>query len=390
MPDGRPWPRVSIVTPSYNQAQFIEETIRSVLLQGYPDLEYIIIDGGSTDSSVEIIKKYEPWLSYWVSEPDRGQSHAINKGFATAQGKYLAWINSDDTYLPNVLPERIIVLESNPDAVLVYGDCNIVDDVGELIQIYKTKRCTAPMLLLDGNMIPQPSVFMRPSALSTIGWLNTGLHYGMDYELWLRLSLVGNLYYLPGLVANFRHHASSKTALNGYEFAAEKIFWLSKWPAMKRILTDEQRAEVLRRLHVRAALEAFFEGEEAKAVYHLSTSLHDGIWPYGHIDLLAEKIISTRGVNGHSIKNSSSAYRDLRKLFQRVTPKTRRRRLLHRISFLYHRFQFFRCYEQHDVYGTVMHLIKGIWYSPGWLASRGALRKIKQLCFIVSRSKANC
>ena len=102
-PDGSPWPRFSIVTPSYNQDQFIEETIRSVILQGYPDLEYIIIDGGSTDQSVEIVKKYERWLTYWVSEKDRGQSHAINKGFSRASGEYNNWINSDDSLRPCAL-----------------------------------------------------------------------------------------------------------------------------------------------------------------------------------------------------------------------------------------------------------------------------------------------
>ena len=100
MPDGRPWPRMSIVTPSYNQGQFIEETIRSVLLQSYPDLEYIVIDGGSTDESVEIIKKYVEWLAFWVSEPDRGQSDAINKGLTISKGDFLAYLNSDDAYRP--------------------------------------------------------------------------------------------------------------------------------------------------------------------------------------------------------------------------------------------------------------------------------------------------
>ena len=123
-PDGSPWPRISIVTPSYNQGQFIEETIRSVLLQGYPDLEYIIIDGGSTDQSVEIIKKYEAWLTYSVSENDGGQSHAINKGFERATGVLLSWLNSDDVLLPDALAAVAARLSSSAVKVLVQAGPN--------------------------------------------------------------------------------------------------------------------------------------------------------------------------------------------------------------------------------------------------------------------------
>src|SRR5262249_30682863 len=120
-PDGSPWPRLSIITPSYNQGQFIEETIRSVLLQGYPDLEYMIIDGGSTDNTVEIIRKYDPWLEYWVSERDRGQSHAINKGFRRSSGALLGWLNSDDVLLPNALATVATALGSPEQRVLIAG-----------------------------------------------------------------------------------------------------------------------------------------------------------------------------------------------------------------------------------------------------------------------------
>jgi glycosyltransferase involved in cell wall biosynthesis len=133
MPDGRPWPQVSVVTPSYNQEQFIEETIRSVLLQGYPNLEYIIIDGGSIDESVEIIRKYADWLAYWVSEPDRGQTDALNKGFARAHGEIVAWLNSDDTYEPGTL--RRVAQEFGEDQarVVIYGNCNFVDENGSFL-----------------------------------------------------------------------------------------------------------------------------------------------------------------------------------------------------------------------------------------------------------------
>jgi glycosyltransferase involved in cell wall biosynthesis len=151
--------RVTVVTPSYNQAQFLEETIRSVLLQGYPNLEYIIIDGGSTDGSVEIIRKYEKHLSDWVSEPDRGQSHAINKGFARATGEYIAWLNSDDVYEPGIIANAVAWFAEHPECDMIYSDCALVDEAGEpmgshYIQDYSWE------ILLEGDCIPQQTVFL--------------------------------------------------------------------------------------------------------------------------------------------------------------------------------------------------------------------------------------
>jgi len=127
MPNGKPWPKISIVTPSYNQGQFLEETIRSVLLQGYPNLEYIIIDGGSTDNSVKIIKEYEPWLACWVSEPDRGQSQAINKGFKKATGEIITWICSSDSYVPNAFQKISLIFADNQSVGAISGSCNVIN-----------------------------------------------------------------------------------------------------------------------------------------------------------------------------------------------------------------------------------------------------------------------
>ena len=127
MPDGKPWPRISIVTPSYNQGQFIEETIRSVLLQGYPDLEYIIMDGGSTDESVGVLKKYEPWITFWTREPDGGQTEAINKGFKRSTGEIVAWLNSDDLYTAGALHIASKAFAERPHAAVVYGDIAYVN-----------------------------------------------------------------------------------------------------------------------------------------------------------------------------------------------------------------------------------------------------------------------
>ena len=131
MPNGSDWPRISIVTPSYNQGKFLEETIRSVFLQGYPNLEYIIIDGGSTDNSIEIIKKYEPWLTYWVSEKDRGQSHAINKGFEHATGEIYGWLNSDDYFLPRALKAFAQASIKDKNSVAWAGSALEINKIGE-------------------------------------------------------------------------------------------------------------------------------------------------------------------------------------------------------------------------------------------------------------------
>jgi len=191
MPDGRPWPRISIVTPSYNQGQFIEETIRSVLLQGYPNLEYIIIDGGSTDNTIEIIKKYEPRLSHWVSERDNGQSHAINKGWEKSTGKILAWINADDRYCPEAIKNIAQAFCKQENIVLVCGGGQTFDVSGKKLISKKKPNIPNPYLLLErcGDVPMQPSVFLHRRVLDEVGFLNTRLHYVMDWEFWIRLGL---------------------------------------------------------------------------------------------------------------------------------------------------------------------------------------------------------
>ena len=140
MKNGKLWPKISIVTPSFNQVQFIEETIRSVILQNYPNLEYIIIDGGSTDGSVEIIKKYEKYLTYWVSEPDSGQSEAINKGWKIATGDIIAWLNSDDMYMPYALSTIASMYAANPDKIIFQGSCNNIDIEGNHLFTYPAQE----------------------------------------------------------------------------------------------------------------------------------------------------------------------------------------------------------------------------------------------------------
>lgn len=217
MPDGSPWPRVSIVTPSYNQAQFIEETIRSVLLQGYPNLEYIIMDGGSNDGSVEIIRKYEPWLASWLSERDDGQSHAINKGMLRATGAILAFINSDDYYLPDVLSRVACEYVQHPQS-LIAGDCYYVNEHGKMLRLARARHKSYYEFLNlfsyeQSAGLTQPGVFWDRDTLTTCGMFREDLYYSFDYEYWLRALANGRILHYPDAeYACSRFHGAQKTA----------------------------------------------------------------------------------------------------------------------------------------------------------------------------------
>ncbi|HOV07282.1 MAG TPA: glycosyltransferase family 2 protein [Anaerolineaceae bacterium] len=219
-------PLVSIVTPSFNQAKFLEETIRSVLDQDYPRIEYILIDGGSTDGSVEIIRKYAHRLAYWVSEKDRGQTDALNKGFAAANGSILAWINSDDTYQPGAIRSAVDYLISHPRVGLVYGDLNFINERGEIVGKFPAAQTDLARLRRGYVHIPQPAAFFRTDLWKKVGPLDPSFYFAMDYDLWVRLAGLSDLQYLPGQVwANFRLHSSGKT------MAADERCW----PEMLRV-----------------------------------------------------------------------------------------------------------------------------------------------------------
>lgn len=192
-------PRISIITPSYNQGNFIEKTIRSVLLQGYSNLEYIIIDAGSTDNTVEIIKRYEPWITYWVSEPDRGQTHAINKGLAVATGDILAYLNSDDYYLPGTLFKVADYFQQFPQTDLLHGQCRYVNEQGEKIgEQFGNIQTLEEILDLWGvwwqkRQFVQPEVFWTKQISHKIGYFNEDLYFVMDYEYWMRILKAGGI-----------------------------------------------------------------------------------------------------------------------------------------------------------------------------------------------------
>ena len=212
------YPKVSIVTPSYNQAQFIERTIQSVLNQDYPNIEYLIIDGGSTDGSVEIIRKYEHRLAYWVSEPDRGQSHAMNKGFKRATGNILAWINSDDEYTHGAISNVVRAFSQYPDVGMIHGNCDVIDEYDNVKKHIESHECDLEQII-RGNIIAQPSAFFKKEVIEEVGLLDETLDYAMDYDLWLKICSKYRVKYLPLAIARFRHHLYSKT------ISQDEFFW---------------------------------------------------------------------------------------------------------------------------------------------------------------------
>ena len=262
MPDGLPWPRVCIVTPSYNQGQFIEETIRSVLLQGYPDLEYIIMDGGSTDQSLEIIQKYGAWIIYWVSEPDEGQADAVNKGWQRASGEILGWINSDDVYSAGAVELAVSTLAASSAIGFVYGDAQVIDASGHNISVQKSRPFDLEKLLTFYLSPSQPTVFFRHSLIEAIGLLDTSLQMSMDTDYWIRLGCVTRGLYIPQTMADMRTHSEAKTVSRYIEYFPDSLAILDKTfndPALPKAMRT-LRAKSYSRAHYGAAVRAYQAG----------------------------------------------------------------------------------------------------------------------------------
>lgn len=203
--------KITLVTPSFNQARFLGETFSSVALQAYPNLEHIVIDGGSTDGSVELIQKHASQLSYWVSERDRGQSHAINKGFARATGEVLGWLNSDDTLLPGALASVAEVFQREPDIDLVYGDFVYTDADGRPMRRRHVFKTMSYESLLYHDYLGQPAVFFRRRLWETVGPLDESLYYCMDWDLFLRMWRVCRPKHIPVVLATYRLDQSAKS-----------------------------------------------------------------------------------------------------------------------------------------------------------------------------------
>ena len=211
--DGQTWPRITVVTPSYNQGQFIEETMRSVLLQGYPNLEYMVLDGGSTDNSPSIIRKYAPWLTYWIIEPDNGQADAIARGFRRATGDILAWLNSDDLYMPQTLSNVARAFLAHTQAAIVYGNTYRINLDGDIIAERRQTPFSRSGYLYGGMDLDQPGVFWTRDIYKRVGGVDSNLRFKMDTDLFYRFVLDGaNFVYAKEFLACFREHGATKSS----------------------------------------------------------------------------------------------------------------------------------------------------------------------------------
>jgi glycosyltransferase involved in cell wall biosynthesis len=209
------WPRITVVTPSYQQGPYLEETIRSVLLQGYPNLEYLVLDGGSRDASVEIIKRYEPWIKFWVSEKDGGQAAAINRGFSMATGEIFAWLNSDDVWLPNSLFTVANHFRQNPDSRLLYGNANFIDGNTKYLEPCAFIQPWNRKLFVSKDFIVQPAAFWTRTLWTETGLLDTQYNWGFDWEWFIRASRYTTPRYMRHLFALARITMDTKTMSGG-------------------------------------------------------------------------------------------------------------------------------------------------------------------------------
>jgi len=247
-------PLVSIITPSYNQGKYIEETLLSVLRQDYPNIEYIVVDGGSTDNSVEVIRKYEDHLAFFVSEEDYGQSDAINKGFSKATGEFIAWLNSDDVYTQHAISRAVEAFQAHPHCGFIFGNVLSIDMYSHVFNTM-TFGNWGLADLLHFKIISQPGVFMRKKALERVGYLDPRYNYIMDHHLWIKIAMKYPLQYIDEFLAAARYHPEAKNLTGGSHYGDEAFTlyeWMKSQPDIVETVRKNQKEIEAGAHHLRA------------------------------------------------------------------------------------------------------------------------------------------
>jgi glycosyltransferase involved in cell wall biosynthesis len=265
-------PLVSVITPSFNKGSYIEETIQSILNQSYHNVEYIVMDGGSTDETLSILKKYNDQI-IWKSEPDSGQSDAINKGWKTAKGEILAYLNADDIYYPMTIETVVNYFNNHPEIKIVYGDGILTNESGRIIGTHKAGPYCYNELLYGRNFILQPTVFFRSEVLTRIGYIDISLHLAMDLDYWIRAGYHYRFGYIqkPAL-AGAKIYAGTKTitllskTVDELEYIIEKIYTQSD----VGILTLPPKKEVLNYIYCKGGLDCIHLKKLVRGLYFLN------------------------------------------------------------------------------------------------------------------------
>ncbi|WP_129709813.1 glycosyltransferase family 2 protein [Priestia megaterium] len=275
-------PLVSIITPSYNQGKFIQETIESVLTQDYPNIEYIVVDGASTDNTIDTLEKISKSESRlrFVSEPDRGQGHAVNKGIEMANGKIIGWLNSDDTYFPGVIKKVVELFNLYPSYGVVYGKGYHINEKSEIINSYPVKPYKNYQDFFDFNIICQPAAFFRKEVFQAVNGIDESLYFTLDYDLWIRISKRFPLKFTDDYLANSRLHPDAKTLAAALDRGLPEILYVSnkhfgtvsnKW--LYHFLTHHNEVSAHWYLHLFKKFNVF--GNSPKVA---STNLYQDSW----------------------------------------------------------------------------------------------------------------